>query len=161
MIARIDGEKGKTGLQAQVNISRCFQVIGVRPHGRFPAFQKDTPGGIIHHLAWCAAGAVHLADGLLGENRGDMPLEMFNRAHMSRRGQAQAVAQPGGGIQPHQRRVEPGEVCAHGRGVFGRERACEQGVLPDFVSLSLKVSKGSVAEGRQNSQTGGVIHTGQ
>ena len=67
VIAGVDGEHGEAGGDGGVDVLGGLEVVGVRAEPLAPALLEDAPGGGVHHLLGGAAGALHLADGLLRE----------------------------------------------------------------------------------------------
>ncbi len=66
-------------------------MIGIRARAVLPALLKDAPGRVVHHLLRRAAGARHLTDGLLREDRRNVS-GSTRRAHVTKhRPQSRAV----------------------------------------------------------------------
>src|SRR3712207_8700427 len=68
---------------AGVNVGGGLEVVGVGAEATPPALGEYAPGSIIHDLPGGASGTLHLADGLLGEDRGqvDRKSTRLNSSH--------------------------------------------------------------------------------
>jgi hypothetical protein len=63
--AGIEGIERIAGGNTSVDVVECLEMIGVRSKASAPAFAKDAPHSVIHHLLWAAARATHLPNRLL------------------------------------------------------------------------------------------------
>jgi hypothetical protein len=88
--AGIDGEEGETGGGGAMNVCFGFEVVGISA----PRFGKtgDGEGSLsgLHNFFGGSLGAVHFANGLLGEDGGEVA---FARGgDVARGGEAEAIA---------------------------------------------------------------------
>ena len=127
-------------------------MIGICANAILPAFGKDAPDGIVHHLLRRAAGARHLADGLLGKDGRNLAARGTDGPHMAGCGQAQPVAQPGRGAQTQRAGAAARAMASAGQpGVLAGERANQQGSINDRADSPVKKSSTLEAEGQHKS----------
>ena len=166
VLAGVDGEEGEAGGRACVDIGGRLQVIGVRAHASLPAFLESAPGGVIHHLLRGAAGARHLADGLLGEDRRDVAADRSHGLHVARRRQPQPVAHPRGGAQAERMRLQPGEVRSQRSriaraGWSEQQRLARQRTGRLLAGLTLEIGQDGRASRREHCQPRPICHLRQ
>jgi hypothetical protein len=68
MLRRVDGEKAKPSRSRALDVLWQFQMIGIGAPGAGEAESVKRRLGGSHDLLWCALSAIHLANGLLGED---------------------------------------------------------------------------------------------
>ena len=120
MLAWIDGVEREPGGYADVDVLPGLEVVGVGAEPLAPPLLKDRPRGIVHDVIRRAPRALHLADGLLGQERDESGAA--DGVDMPGRGQSQPVATAGRCGQPDHpgRGVGEGSPQSHRIGVVQR-----------------------------------------
>jgi hypothetical protein len=127
VVARVDREEGEAGRQVRVDVGLALEVVGVGADRQRPAGEEGAEGGVVEHLARRAPGAGVLAHRLLGEDRRDAAPAAHGAAarHGADRvdvpggGQAEAVAEAGGGGEAERDGAQVGQRGPQGGGVGG------------------------------------------
>ena len=91
VLGGIDREEAETGFRHPVHVFGRLQVVGVRSPLAAVAMLCERGGGGLDDLLGCALRAFQFANGLLGENRGE--IKFLRRGEVPRRGQPEAVAE--------------------------------------------------------------------
>jgi hypothetical protein len=141
VLARVDREHREAHREAGVDVARRLQVVGVGARAVGPPLREHPPGRVVHDLGRSPAGPRHLADRLLGEDRGDRgePADRADRADVARRREAEAVPETRRGAGPERPRAQPLDVPPQPRGVLVGERPDEHGPCGRALRLALEV----------------------